>query len=114
MKSLFAFVFICTSLPSLAGTTCMKGSKTILSCQSSDGTQYDVCKKSNIFLVRINGKIYAAKAESLITDGVLSFQGINYSFNRFILEQKELSKAILTELNKFEMPIGEELVLTCN
>ena len=114
MKSLFAFVFNCTSLLLLAGTTCMKGSKTILSCRSSDETQYDVCKKSNMFQVRVYGEIYAAKAESLITDGVLTFQGINDSFYRFFLEQKELYKANLTELIKFEMPIGEELVLTCN
>lgn len=114
MKSLFFFVFICTSISSFAGTTCMKGSKTILSCYSIDGAQYDVCKKSNSFQIRINGEVYSFDAEKSSLDGVISFQGTNYAGDKFILEQRDTSRAILTEVNKFEMPIGEEIELTCN
>lgn len=114
MKLIIGLMIIFTSLSTFAGTTCSKGSRTILSCFSKEGIQVDVCKRSTSFQIRVNGEVYAAKAERLITDGMLSFQGINYAQDRFILEQRDGSKAVLTEVNKYEMPTCEELELTCN
>lgn len=114
MKLIIGLAIIFTTLSAFAGTTCTKGSRTVLSCISKDGAQYDVCKKSNLFQVRANGEVYAPEAEKSVTDGVLAFQGINYAGKRFVLEQREPSKAVLTEVNKFEMPIGEELELICD
>ncbi len=113
MKLIICLTIIFTSLSAFAGTTCTKGSRTVLSCTSKDGVQYDVCKKSTSFQVRVNGEIYAPEAEKSVTDGVLAFQGINYAGNRFILEQRRPSKAVLTEVNEYEMPIGEVMVLLC-
>lgn len=114
MKSFIAFIFVCTSLSSFASTTCSKGTRTILSCLSQDGAQFDVCKKLNSYQIRVNGEVYALDSQKLTADGITSFQGVNYSGDRFILEQRDSSKATLTEVNKFEMPIGEELELSCN
>lgn len=113
MNMILGLMLIFTSISSFAGTTCTKGSRTVLSCQSEAGVQVDVCKKSNSFQVRLNGEIYALAVETLITDDVFSFQGINYSGVRFILEQRNSSSAVLTEVNRFEMPIGEEIELAC-
>jgi hypothetical protein len=114
MKWIICLTIIFTSHSTFAGTTCSKGSRTVLSCFSKDGTQVDVCKRSTLFQIRVNGEVYAAEAEKSVTDGVLAFQGINYAEDRFILEQRDSSMAVLTEVNKFEMPICEDLELTCN
>ncbi len=114
MKLIIGLVIILNTVSAFAGTTCINKSKTILSCASKDGNQYDVCKKSNSFQVRVNGEVYAIEAVKSVIDDVLAFQGINYSGERFILEQRGPLQAVLTEVNEYEMPIGEELELTCN
>lgn len=115
MKTFLSAVLILMSTYSLASTTCPQGTKRVVSCHSVEGTQYDICRKPNLgrYQLRVNGEVYSLNASRSVIDGVISFEGVNYNRDRFILELINKKRAVLTEVNQYEMPIGESVELEC-
>lgn len=115
MKYLFLTSLMFFTVSALAGTTCPRHTKAVLTCNSMDGSQYDVCKKSfsKNYQIRINGEVFSQSAQKDLFDGLALYQGLNDVGVRFILEVSSKKTASLTEMDDFDMPLDEAIELVC-
>lgn len=112
---LLAFLLLAVSITATAGTTCPKTTKVEYICKSAEHSQYDFCKKKNSqYQIRINGEVYSQNAEKSNFDGLTQFQGTNYVKTRFIVEFGKNKRASLTEVNQYEIPVGNPVELSCS
>lgn len=108
-------ILTCFSLSAFAESsltsTCPLETKRTLTCFSAEDQQIDFCKrKTGAYQIRINGEIYAQQARRSHFDGLMRYQGKSSENVRFIVEIDPKKKnGSLTEVNRFEMPMGEPL-----